>query len=103
MPECIQDCVLNFLRTEGCPAPTKNLFCILPRAPIIQAATSCYSANCTKESSFSPSSWHDDICDLGSTSDYDQAGYDEYLSMVHAVRVSMAIIVGIIRVGFSGD
>jgi len=101
MPECIQDCVLDFFTTEGCPALTRNCFCILPRAPIIQAATSCYSANCTKkkQSSFSPSSWHDDICDSGSTLDYDQAGYNGYVSMVHGVRVSMAIIVGIISVG----
>jgi hypothetical protein len=100
MPECIQDCVLNFLGTEGCHAPTRNCFCILPRAPLIQAATSCYSANCTKkkESSFSPLSWHDNICDEGSTADYDQAGYDGHLSMVHSVRVSMAVIVGITSV-----
>jgi len=48
--------------------------------------------------SFEPSSWHDDICDLGSAVDYDQSGYDEYLTKVRRVRLSMAILVGMISV-----
>jgi hypothetical protein len=98
MPECVQDCILNFLKNEGCHAQTRNCFCILPRSPIIQAATTCYSANCTKKkaSSFSPAEWHDNICNLGETASYDQKGYDSYVTMVHRVRLSMAILVGLI-------
>jgi hypothetical protein len=39
---------------------------------------------------------------LGSTPDYDQEGYDEYISMVQGVRISMAVIVGIIAVTLMG-
>lgn len=98
MPECIQDCVFNFLKTEGCATQTRNCFCIIPRNPIVQAATACYAANCTKKkaSSFSPAEWHDNICNLGETPAYDQGGYDSYVTMVHRVRLSMAILVGLI-------
>jgi membrane protein YdbS with pleckstrin-like domain len=48
--------------------------------------------------SFSPASWRADICDLGSTADYDQSGYDGYLTKVHRVRLAMAILVGMISV-----
>jgi hypothetical protein len=49
--------------------------------------------------SFSPGEWHDNICDLGETFDYDQASYDKYVTMVHDVRLSMSIILGIICTG----
>jgi hypothetical protein len=100
MPECIQDCVFTFVRNEGCPAATRNCFCILPATPIVKAGTDCWSANCSRKKvpSFEPSSWHDDICDLGSAVDYDQSGYDEYLTKVRRVRLSMAILVGMISV-----
>jgi len=98
LPECARDCVLTFLINEGCASTTRNCFCILPRAPIVQAATNCWAANCSKKKvpPFSPSSWHDNICSLGNTTVYDQSGYDGYLRMVHRVRLAMAILVGLI-------
>jgi hypothetical protein len=100
MPACIQDCVFTYLRNEGCAAATRNCFCILPAAPVVKAAADCWSANCSRKKvpSFSPESWHDDICDLGNTTEYDQSGYDAYLTKVHRVRLSMAILVGMISV-----
>ena len=64
----------------------------------MQSAAGCWAANCSKKKvpSFSPSNWHDDICGLRSAPAYDQSGYDGYLRMVHRVRVSMAVLVGII-------
>ena len=47
-------------------------------------------------SSFSPGMWHDNICNLGHTPEYDQSAYDGYITMVHDVRLAMAIIVALI-------
>jgi hypothetical protein len=73
---------------------------MLPKAPIVKAATDCWAANCSKKKvpGFAPGAWHDDICDLGNTAKYDQEKYDSYLAMVHKVRLSMPILVGIISV-----
>jgi hypothetical protein len=101
MPECIQDCVFTFLRNKGCgPATTRNCFCILPATPVVKAAADCWSANCSRKKvpSFEPDSWHNYICALGSTADYDQSGYDGYLTKVHRVQLSMAILVTIFSV-----
>lgn len=51
-----------------------------------------------RASSFSPAEWHDNICNLGETPAYDQSGYDSYVTMVHRVRLSMAILVGLISI-----
>jgi hypothetical protein len=97
MPQCIQSCVLDYLVEQGCPTQTRNCFCILPRQPLLDATVSCLSQNCLKklQSSFSPTTWHDNTCLLGHTDDYDQAAYDKYANMVYDLRVAMSVILGI--------
>lgn len=73
LPECSRNCVLTLLKNEGYPVATRNCFCILPRVPVLKAATDCWAANCSKKKvpSFAPATWHDNICALGDTARYD--------------------------------
>jgi hypothetical protein len=64
VPQCMQSCVSDYLAEQGCHTQTRNCFCILPRQPLIDATASCLSQNCLKkmQSSFSPTTWHDNTC-----------------------------------------
>jgi hypothetical protein len=98
MPQCIQSCVLGYLVQQGCATQTRNCFCILPRQPLLEATASCLSQDCLKkmQSSFSPTTWDDHICQFGQTDDYDQASYDQYAEMVHNVRIAMSVILALV-------
>jgi hypothetical protein len=81
-----------------------NCFCELGDEGVENTANACESKLCPKhfKPSFNVLGWRDQICLQGVMSEYSQSGYNNYMGMVHGVRVAIPILIIIVALVAAG-
>jgi hypothetical protein len=95
---------------QGCPADsntgtvTLNCFCELKDTAVEDAAASCKTDQCPKhfQPVFDIQDWRENICQRGSTNDYDQRAYNSYMKMVKGIRDTMLVILPLVALIITG-
>jgi hypothetical protein len=101
MPPCLWNCTIDAIVRQGCPSNsnfgsvTVNCFCELKDQAVINAAQSCMQSVCKSSNQyFNVTSWRDNICLQGSTSDYN-ATANKNSGVQTVIPVTMAFVAAI--------